>query len=399
MSFSQKKLGHLAEFRNGVTFVVADRGVVAKIVGVGEFRDRAEISDFNQLPEVQLRSNLSIDDELRDGDLLFVRSNGSKNLIGRCMVVKQPPKGITFSGFTIRARLNTSVVLPEYVALLFQGGALNRQMTYAGGGNGNISNLNQDLLASVKIGLPSLSLQQAIVDAAKSWDAAVGLVERLISAKQIKLQTMVSRTIAVRKTNGRLVEHWPLLRADQIFQSTSLKGYDKEPLLSVTQERGVIPRDLLEGRVTMPAGDVSAFKLVEPGNFVISLRSFQGGLEHSAYRGVVSPAYTVLRASREIDERFFRHYFRSADFIKRLAVAVIGIRDGKQIHLQDFCSIRLPFPPLKKQRAISIVLDEAEREIALLRKQVDAFRRQKRGLAKKLQTGQWHLDLPESAVS
>lgn len=141
----------------------------------------------------------------------------------------------------------------------------------------------------------------------------------------------------------------------------------------------------------MPLGETGAFKLVEPGNFVISLRSFQGGLEHSSYRGLVSPAYTVLKEVVEIDERFFRHYFKFSDFIKRLSVAVIGIRDGKQISFQDFCSIKLPLPPVDEQKAIAAFLDQAESEIALLRVYVEALRNQKRGLMQKLLTGQWRV--------
>ena len=93
----------------------------------------------------------------------------------------------------------------------------------------------------------------------------------------------------------------------------------------------------------------------------------------------------------EIDERFFRHYFKSADFIKRLSVAVIGIRDGKQISFQDFCSIKLPFPAVDEQKAIAAFLDEAEGEITLLRSYTEALKTQKRGLLQKLLTGQWRL--------
>tara|TARA_R110001599_G_scaffold20618_2_gene77886 strand:- start:1034 stop:1651 length:618 start_codon:yes stop_codon:yes gene_type:complete len=190
-------------------------------------------------------------------------------------------------------------------------------------------------------------------------------------------------------------EKWGLRRADEIFENASCKGHLNEPLLSVTQERGVIPRHMLEGRVTMPSGETSAFKLVEPGNFVISLRSFQGGLEHSNYRGLVSPAYTVLRGVIPIDERFFRHYFKSPDFIKRLSVAVIGIRDGKQISFQDFCSIKLPLPPVDEQQAVATVLDQAEAEIKLLRKYSESLQTQKRGLMQKLFTGRWRLPVPK----
>ena len=84
----------------------------------------------------------------------------------------------------------------------------------------------------------------------------------------------------------------------------------------------------------------------------ISLRSFQGGIETSDYRGVVSPAYTVLKPKVAIDDNFYRHYFKSIRFIRQLGVAIVGIRDGKQISFEDFSAIRIPKPELDEQRKL-----------------------------------------------
>lgn len=256
---------------------------------------------------------------------------------------------------------------------------------------GSQENLNAGLIREIGFPLPARVEQDYVAELLTNWDAAIEKTEQLIAAKERHLKAIEHQLLTARKRLNGFSNNWDLLRAEKIFDSVSLKGFGSEPLLSVTQDRGVIPRDMLTGRVTMPSGDTTSFKLVEPGNFVISLRSFQGGLEHSDYRGLVSPAYTVLRAIREIDVRFFRHYFRSENFIKRLSVAVIGIRDGKQVSFQDFCSIKIPFPPVAEQQAIAAMLDEAEREIALLRDQVTAFKKQKRGLMQKLLTGQWRV--------
>ena len=252
-------------------------------------------------------------------------------------------------------------------------------------------NLNAGLIRELRMPLPRLPEQERIAEILVAWDTAIQKTEQLIAAKERHFAATSHLLLTSRKRLNGFSMKWGLRRADEIFENTSRKGHLNEPLLSVTQERGVIPRDMLEGRVTMPSGETDAFKLVEPGNFVISLRSFQGGLEHSNYRGLVSPAYTVLKELVEIDERFFRHYFKSADFIKRLSVAVIGIRDGKQISFQDFCSIKLPFPPVDEQKAIALLLDEAEGEIGLLRDYTDALKAQKRGLMQKLLTGEWRL--------
>lgn len=183
------------------------------------------------------------------------------------------------------------------------------------------------------------------------------------------------------------------LGAGEIFKSVTIKGFDSEELLSATQDKGIIPRTMLEGRVTMPSTGTEGFKLVEKGDFVISLRSFQGGLEYSYYRGLVSPAYIVLKPIQKISEEFYKSYFKSYDFIGHLAVAVIGIRDGKQISYEDFCFVRIPFPKLEEQTAIVKILQAADKEIQLLKAKTDKLKEQKKGLMQQLLTGKKRLKI------
>jgi type I restriction enzyme S subunit len=155
----------------------------------------------------------------------------------------------------------------------------------------------------------------------------------------------------------------------------------------------MIPRTMLEGRVTMPTTGTEGFKLVEIGDFVISLRSFQGGLEYSYYRGLVSPAYTVLKPKKQINEEFYKQYFKSYEFIGRLATAVIGIRDGKQISYDDFCIVKIPNPSFEEQTAIAQVLQAADKEISLLKAKAEKLREQKKGLMQVLLTGKVRLKI------
>ena len=147
----------------------------------------------------------------------------------------------------------------------------------------------------------------------------------------------------------------------------------------------------------MPSGTTSGFKAVEPGDFVISLRTFQGGIEYSTVSGLVSPAYTVVRPQVKLEPRFYRHYFKSREFIGRLAVAVIGIRDGKQISYDDFRALRVPEPPPAQQEKIADMLDAADAEIRQLVGLLSALQAQKRALADKLLTGQIRQSVPEES--
>jgi len=162
------------------------------------------------------------------------------------------------------------------------------------------------------------------------------------------------------------------------------------------QNIGIVRREDLDRRVAMPDGSTSSYKVVRPGDFVISLRSFEGGLEYSGITGLVSPAYTVLRPRGEIDGEYYRHFFKSRSFIGRLDKLIFGIRDGKQIAFRDFGDMLIPAPPLADQNAQSQAMVFLETEMALELKRFEALTQQKRGLMQKLLTGEWPVTLEKA---
>ncbi|TBA13898.1 restriction endonuclease subunit S [Rhizobium ruizarguesonis] len=132
---------------------------------------------------------------------------------------------------------------------------------------------------------------------------------------------------------------------------------------------------------------------MRPGDFVISLRSFEGGLEYSQVLGLVSPAYTILRPFTELVGDYYRHFFKSPSFIGRLDKLIFGIRDGKQIAFRDFGDMLIPAPPLEDQKKRAEVLASVEAELDLIRAEIEALRRQRRGLMQKLLTGEWRVNM------
>ncbi len=229
--------------------------------------------------------------------------------------------------------------------------------------------------------------QEKINAVLKLWDTAIEKQSKLIEKLKLRKRALMQQLLTGKKRLPGFSGEWRKIKAGELFTSSSIKGNPDEVLLSATQEYGVIPRDQLEGRVTMPKGNLGSFKLVEEGDFVISLRSFQGGIEYSKYRGIVSPAYNVLKPIIEIDKAFYHFYFKSSDFIGHLAVAVIGIRDGKQISYDDFCFVKIPYPNIAEQKAISCILLQADKEIELANEKLARLQSQKRGLMQQLLTG------------
>ncbi len=233
------------------------------------------------------------------------------------------------------------------------------------------------------LAFPDLCDQIEVADILATW-------ERAIDKTQLLLKTLAARRTGLEQrlfSTGILGKRSAHRRADALFRNLAERAKGHERLLSVTQDSGVVPRDEREGRVTMPSGGVESFKRVRAGHFVISLRSFEGGLEYSAHDGIVSPAYTVLAPSEEVHADYFRHYFKSTDFIRRLSVAVIGIRDGKQIGWHEFSSIKLPLPSLSEQAAVAAVLNRSADELRLVESQFAALHHQKRALMQHLLWG------------
>ncbi len=258
-----------------------------------------------------------------------------------------------------------------------------RLVDTAGHGTGR---LDTDLVRSIPFVLPQKEEQKMIVLALQSWDEAIDKLDSL----SCKLERL-NRALRQKSFEKQFVCEKILLKASRIFESVSERARPDLPLLAVMQDLGVVRRDELDRRVAMPDGDISSYKVVRPGDFVISLRSFEGGLEYSNVLGLVSPAYTVLRPIREINSDYYRHFFKSRSFIGRLDKLIFGIRDGKQIAFRDFGDMRIPNPSIKVQESDAAALNQVASLLELNRKRKQAFEKQKRGLMQKLLTGEWRV--------
>lgn len=178
---------------------------------------------------------------------------------------------------------------------------------------------------------------------------------------------------------GEVPSHWEVKKMKFLFKDTSIKNKPDETLLSVTQNRGVIPRDWLEERTVMPSGSLETFKFIEKYDFAISLRSFEGGLEICHHDGIISPAYTVLKYNKKLlNNGYYKYLFKCQKFISEMQTSIVGIREGKNISYEELKYSFLPIPQTIEQQKIAQFLDDktakidqavdlAEKQIALLK--------------------------------
>jgi type I restriction enzyme S subunit len=183
---------------------------------------------------------------------------------------------------------------------------------------------------------------------------------------------------------GDIPSHWRLLKTKYLFSERVEKGYPNEPLLAATQTKGVIPKDQYENRTVIAQKDLHLLKLVREGDYVISLRSFQGGIEYAHYQGIISPAYTILKPSSLVKRDFFEYLFKSAQFVDSLTLYITGIREGQNIDYERLSRSLIPVPPVEEQIQIGQFLrdfvSKTNRYIRAKRRQIELLNEQKQAV-------------------
>lgn len=172
------KLSDIVELKNGLNYTKSSAGQVIRIVGVKDFQTYFS-PKIDELESVQIDGKLAPDYQLRNDDILVVRSNGSKNLVGRCILIAELDEQITsFSGFTIRVRVKSENVLPIFLCYLLRSESVRTKMMTDSKGS-NIQSISQDALLRLNLPVPPLAEQQKIVAQISA------LEEKIAEAKQI----------------------------------------------------------------------------------------------------------------------------------------------------------------------------------------------------------------------
>ena len=162
---------------------------------------------------------------------------------------------------------------------------------------------------------------------------------------------------------GDVPVHWEVRRTKTLLEERSQKGFPKEPLLAATQTKGVIRKEQYENRTVLALKALHLLKLVLVRDFVISLRSFQGGIEYAREQGVISPAYTILYPRNPDAHAYLAWLFKSRPYIENLTLHVTGIRQGQNIDYLELSRSYIPLPPLPEQTAIVRYLNHVDRRI------------------------------------
>lgn len=322
---------------------------------------------------------------LDDGDILLNRTN-SLDLVGKSGVYHQNTHAV-FASYLIRLKPVRSLIDSDYLGYYLNSYPAYITLKKIATAAISQANINPtELKRLMVIPCPSLPEQRRIAEFLGTWDEAIEKLEKLIAAKEKRFHGLIQMLISGKKGQ------WATIRLGNLFSERNESNYPLGKLLAITGERGVVRRSELD-KVDSSSEDKSQYLRIYPGDIGYNtMRMWQGVCGVSRYDGIVSPAYTILVPAQNVNADFAVFYFKTPSVIhifKRHSQGLVD--DTLNLKYHHFSQIRLPFPELSEQNRIAGILTIAQNELNLLRKELAALQKQKRGLMQKLLTGTWRV--------
>ena len=294
------------------------------------------------------------DFSVEKGDILFQRSSETLEDVGRANVYMDDKTSV-FGGFVIRGKKKGEYD-PQYFNYLLRSPFARKRIIPMGAGAQHF-NIGQEGLSKVKLHFANIEEQKKIGNFLSLLDERIATQNKIIEDLK-KLKCAIIEKV-YSEIQGKEYSYGQLF--DVVNERNKQMEYSN--ILSASQEKGMVNRDDLNLDIQFERSNINTYKIVKKGNYVIHLRSFQGGFAFSDKLGVCSPAYTILRPNSILEYGYLSNYFTSQRFIKSLVLVTYGIRDGRSINVDEWLRMKITIPPKEHQQYIVKVIGTFERKI------------------------------------
>ena len=364
-SWEQRKLGDIGETYTGLS------GKTKADFGHGQARFVTYMNVFsNPISDPEMTEPIEIDpkqNEVEVGDVFFTTSSETPEEVGMSSVLLEKRGKTYLNSFCFGFRPSEKID-SYYLAYMLRSESARDKIILLAQGISRY-NISKNKVMEIAVSLPSLDEQKLIGQYFRQLDNLITLHQRKCALLFSSFQALISMMFTTSTFS------WEQRKAKELFVSTADKGYPELPVLSATQDRGMIRRDENSINIFHDKKNEAGYKRVLPGQFVIHLRSFQGGFAHSAIEGITSPAYTVFGFSEpeKHDSEYWKYVFTSKSFIRRLETVTYGIRDGRSISYDEFLTLGFVYPSKAEQTAIARYLDKLSDLITLHQRKCISF--------------------------
>lgn len=292
----------------------------------------------------------------------------------------------------IKALVVSETIAPKYL-LFFLHSQKNKLLDLVDSAGHGTGRLDTDTLKAFPVLIPPLPEQTAIADLLSTWDIAIEKAERLIAANEQQKKCLMHSLLTGKRRIKGFQKVWSEYHLGELFKERSERASDHLPLISITRENGIIPRN--EDRKDTSSEDKSNYLRICPGDIGYNtMRMWQGVSALSSLEGIVSPAYTICTPKKGVDGEFMAYLFKFPRTINLFYRHSQGLTsDTWNLKYKHFKQIKVTVPEIEEQKAIARILKVCDEEISLLKIDLAAIQKQKRGLMQKLLTGEWRVRL------
>ena len=385
-------LGELGESKNGLNFHRNDEGYTIRVLGVGDFKEKTVMSNLEGLSKVPLSSEPGEEFLLQNGDIVFVRSNGSRDLVGRNLLVYPNDKKVSYSGFCIRYRTNnTDLVAPEYLNFIFDSGVLKKKLEKENQGS-NIKNLNQDILSDLTVAFPSDKKEQAnILQILSLQNKTIELKEKLLTEKQRQKKYLMQQLLTGKKRLPGFDSEWKKTKLKKLLRERktySPKGMEY-PHVTLSTE-GIYAKGERYDRDHLVKSEEKGYKITHKGDICYNPANLKFGVIciNNFGDAIFSPIYVTFEVIGNVSSEYLSNYLMRWDFIKAVRKYEEGtVFERMAVKPEDFLKYEMLLPPYEEQVAIAEILAVADKEIDLRRQELEQEKQKKKALMQLLLTG------------
>ena len=271
-------------------------------------------------------------------------------------MVKGTMSDIQWVASTGYAQIRTQTDYPAFLYYVLNTSKYNKAVMVRCTGS-SYPAINSEDLSKIPFYKCGIAEQKKIADFLSLLDKRIATQNKIIEDLK-KLKSAI-----IEKLYKGIQETWYSYR--QLFSIINERNKQLEysNVLSASQERGMVSREDLNLDIHFERSNISTYKIVKNGDYVIHLRSFQGGFAFSEKTGICSPAYTVLRPNNLLVYGYLSNYFTSRDFVKSLIIVTYGIRDGRSINVDEWLDMKVVIPSKEQQTHIINVIESIENKI------------------------------------
>ena len=363
--WEQRKFPEFVSFYNGLTYTPNDIQEMGTLVLRSSNVKNGEIVDADN---VYVNDKVATSENVQVGDIIVVVRNGSRALIGKHAQIKASMPNTVIGAFMSGIRSGQS----SFVNALLDTSAFENEIAKNMGAT--INQITGYMFSKMEFMVPSEEEQQQIGQYFSNLDHLITLHQRKCDETK-KLKKFMLQKMFPKKDEKKpeirfagFTDDWEQRKLGEVFQEYSEKNHPELPALTIIQGGGTVLREKSERKLQYDKSSLAWYKMVREDDFIVHLRSFEGGLEKSNHNGLISPAYHTFHGD-EVDSRFYYPYFRSYEFIKhKLVPHVYGIRDGRSIDIDGMKTIEIPWTSYEEQKKIGDYIESLDTLITLHRR-------------------------------